>query len=439
MKRLIGMLLVATLLFSTLMMSACSSDDAADGGVTVITIPHYKVGENVGAVLFLPQVERFNELYAGQYEVVVEEVPQDMYSERMKQLALQDMLPPLVEGVLDEVWLFEDLIPNNKITDLGPYLAETPELREVLLDIHLEYNTRDGKLLTINTPIIRPTVLYYNETLYQPVKPIADMDWDELVADLGDEKIAFMTTENAWTTMIPLTSMVAVEPGGVDLLYDHLPADNKLDDFNNPIMISAFDTLQRVMQAASSSNTIGATYADAANAFMSNNAAIIGNGSWMVGDFAEDSADKWSNDFNGSMVRAAALPGNVGLDGDVLGFGWWIPTSASPEEAEAAWAFISFMNTPAELEESMLLLGGSSPNITPSAEFLARRDENKLLSEYMDAVDADSIIVPYLWNSTAASIADPEFGKLLPKLVDGSLTAEEFAAELTRVAAETAN
>ena len=43
----------------------------AFAGETVITIPHFKSGENVGAIFFLPQVERFNEKYAGQYKVVI--------------------------------------------------------------------------------------------------------------------------------------------------------------------------------------------------------------------------------------------------------------------------------------------------------------------------------------------------------------------------------
>ncbi len=32
----------------------------------------------------MPLVERYNEMYAGQYRIVVEEVPQDDYAEKIK-------------------------------------------------------------------------------------------------------------------------------------------------------------------------------------------------------------------------------------------------------------------------------------------------------------------------------------------------------------------
>ena len=44
---------------------------------------------------------------------------------------------------------------------------------------------------------------------------------------------------------------------------------------------NAVTKLQKMMQTNASANTVGAAYADAANAFMSKNASIICNGSWM--------------------------------------------------------------------------------------------------------------------------------------------------------------
>ena len=48
-----------------------------DGKEIELKIPTYLAGENVGAVFFLPQVERFNKKYEGKYKVVVEEVVED--------------------------------------------------------------------------------------------------------------------------------------------------------------------------------------------------------------------------------------------------------------------------------------------------------------------------------------------------------------------------
>jgi raffinose/stachyose/melibiose transport system substrate-binding protein len=309
-------------------------------------------------------------------------------------------------------------------------------MRARLMAPNLAHNTFDGKLFSVTYPVVRPATLYFNSTLFAPSKPVGEMSWDELLEELGDNTLAFMTAENAWTTMIALTSMVASQPGGPELLYYHLPDDNKLIDFTNPIMVNAFGQLQRVIQSNGHRNTVGAAFADAANAFFSNNAAMIFNGPWMIGDFQDDAADRWSNGFTGEMVHSHALPGNVGLD-NALGYGWWIPANTPPEVAEGAWAFIRFMMSQDELERYMLAEGGTAPNIQPSDDFLAVQAENRLLSMYMSHINSETIIVPYLWNSVPGSIADLEFGRLLPLLIDGTMTAEEFARELTTLAQET--
>jgi len=185
-------------------------------------------------------------------------------------------------------------------------------------------------------------------------------------------------------------------------------------------------------------NTVGAAYADAANSFFNLGSAIICNGSWMVGSFGEEGAENWGEGFNPSTIHGAVLPGNVAI-ANPIGYGWWIPSTVSDDEAELALAFLELMLQPEELEFSMLTLGGHIPGFNYTAEFLQKRSENKLLDEYINAVDADAKIVPAFADAILPSIADPEFGKLLPKLIDGSFTPTEFAAELTKKSAETAS
>lgn len=122
------------------------------------------------------------------------------------------------------------------------------------------------------------------------------MSWDDVAADLGDAKIGFMTGENAWTTMLVYSSLIAAEPGGADLLLNGVT--EKIMDFNQKPIIDATAKLQKLMQENSTASAVGAAYADAANQFFSNKAAIFPNGSWMVSDFAPESSDKWSNGFD---------------------------------------------------------------------------------------------------------------------------------------------
>lgn len=427
---------ILSLVLAVMMLCGMVSTVAFADEVIDITIPHYKTGENVGAKFFLPQVERFNELYSGKYHITVEELTQDMYADKMKQLGQQGKLPALIEGGETE-WIKNVVIPNGMFTDLTDFVNERPELKALLIENNVAYNTtEDGKMFSIALPVTRPMGMYYNGTMLDlGDKTPADMTWDEFTAALGENKIAFGTGENAWTTALIFSGLIALEDGGAELLNNSLI--DKIYDYTQAPILNAVTKLQALMQNYGMNNQIGAVYADCANSFMSKNAAVIANGSWMVGDFTgEDAASKWSNGFDGATVRGAVLPGNVAL-ANTTGFGWWVPSTVSDAEKEVALAFIEFMNTPAELETYMLAEGGVAPNLTVSEEYTASAKEAPLMYEYVNAVNADTVITPCMLDCMPASIANTEFGNLLPGLINGTLTPEQFCQQLSTLAAET--
>lgn len=431
MKRFLKLVSIALAL--TFVMGCMGSFALADD-VIEVTLPTYKTGENVGAIFFEPLVERFNTLYEGKYHITLEELTQDMYVDKIKQLGQQNALPFLIEGG-DTEWIKQVVIPNDMFVDLSDFVAENPEISELLIDSTVDYNTtEDGKLFSIVVPVVRPMGMYYNGAMIDlGDKTPADMDWDEFLTYLGDNKIAFATGENAWTTQLVLSSLIAVEEGGAELLSSHTV--DKIYDFTVEPFVNAVAKLQTIIQNYGT-NALGAVYADNANSFMSMNAAVIANGSWMVSDFTEESSSNWSNGFDGSTVRGAVLPGNVAL-ANTDGFQWWIPSTASAEEVEVAKAFIAYMLTPAELENYMLAEGGTAPNLELSEEYVAAASENALLFEYVNAVNADTIICPNVGDAMPASISNTEFGNLLPLLIDGTYTPEQFCEQLTLLAAET--
>ena len=115
-----------------------------------------------------------------------------------------------------------------------------------------------------------------------------------------------MTSENAWTSALMLSALVGNEEGGAKLLQDSVK--DKLWDYTEEPFVKGVEKLQTLLQKNASANTLGAAYADAANAFMSNKAAVIPNGSWMVSEFNEESKDKWSNDFKDPPCMPAFIP-----------------------------------------------------------------------------------------------------------------------------------
>lgn len=412
--------------------STASADTSS--GVVEVTIPSYKTGENVGAVFFEPQVERFNEKYAGQYKINLENVPQDGFNDRLKQLAQQNKLPVLVQGG-DPDWIKNVVIPNGIAYDLTDWIDATPAVKDVLIDDSREYcSNEDGRVMVLPLATVRPTGFFYNSAMWSTDADISAMSMDEFVSALGDQKIAFSTAENGWVSALFLTALVAEEDGGEEWLKSGI--ETKITDFNQPCFINAVTKLQNLLQNNAASNSVGAAYADAANAFMSEQAAIIANGPWMSADFESSNSDKWSNGFDGAKVRASLFPGQVGI-ANTASFGeWWISASASEDEIALAKAFLEFVYSPAELEAYLLAEGGDAPKLTYSDGFKAKQGETQVLTDLAADTTTDTVFAPCILDMIPASVANTEFGKLLPSLADGTYTPEQFAQWMSDKAAE---
>lgn len=417
--------------------STASGSTASGGsseGVIEVSIPSYKTGENVGAVFFEPQVERFNEKYEGQYKINLETVPQDGFGDRLKQLAQQNKLPVLVQGG-DLDWILNVVIPNGLAWDMTDWLEESGLLERAVQD-SVDYNKDkgDGKIYTIPKMTVRPTGFYHNTAMWNPEEDLSSLTMDELVTLLGDQKIAFSTAENGWVSALFLTAFIANQEGGVELLQ--AGADEKITDFSDPIFVNAVASLQQLLQNNAASNSIGAAYADAANAFMSGQAAVIANGPWMSSEFNESNSANWSNGFDGANVKASLFPGNVGIENNRAFGEWWISASASEEEIELAKAFLEFISSPEELEAYLLAEGGDAPNIEYSEDFKEKQAETQVLADLAADTTEETVYVPCILDVIPNSVANTEFGKLLPSLANGTYTPEEFCDWMTQKSVE---
>lgn len=180
--------------------------------VVEIKFPTYLAGENVGAKFFLPEVERFNEKYEGKYKITVEEVPQASYADKIKQLAQQNKLPVLVHapgsGGIDTQWFKQVILANDMAYDLSDFAKENPDVAANWVDGSVDFCTVDGKLICKPLSVIKPVGLFYNSSMYTSDKDIKDMSMDEFMESLGDNKIAFQTAENGWTSALLLAALI---------------------------------------------------------------------------------------------------------------------------------------------------------------------------------------------------------------------------------------
>ena len=459
MKKLIALLLAMAMVLS---FAACGADttnnatggnDAAEtkapadsqetaapaaAGETVITIPSYMVGENAGAVYFEPAVERFNEKFDGTYEIVLEEITEADYFSQLSMMAQTGNLPLIVCGAPSTTADFVDtvLVPQGLYYDMTEFLNETGII-DLCLDSSVAYSTLEsGEIIGVPVVHVATVGLFYNADLYTPSKGIGEMTVDEFVAEMSGNKFAFQTVDNAWTSMLWLSALIANEEGGAELLAEY--DGQTLYDYNQPCIVNAVAKLQEMWADYAAGNSLGAAYADAANAFMSNQAAVICNGSWMNGEFAESASANWSNDFNGASVHGDVYPGNVAL-ANTAAYGRWIVTNnyETEEELACALAFVEFLYSQEELETFMLTEGGQCPNLEYSEDYLAALGEDYLLSEQSAAVNAETLIVPNVATIMPASVAEQVFAADLVQLVNGTMTAEEFCNDLTVKALET--
>ncbi|WP_426350405.1 ABC transporter substrate-binding protein [Alloiococcus sp. CFN-8] len=443
-KKTIG-LIAAAIMSISLVACGDGSEKGSSGtkvgsdGVIEVTLPTYMTGENVGAVFFEPHIERFNEKHKDKYRIVLEEVTQTNYAEKIKQMALQDMLPFLVHppasGGIDIQWFEEVAVANDMVYDLSKWLNDTPAVKDLVIDESLDFVTRDGKVVIMPMVTVRPIGMFYNSELYTPEKPVGEMTVDEFVDSLGDNKIPFQSAENAWTSGLFLTALIANEEGGADFLKEN--SGKTLYDFTDPVIVSAVEKLKEVFDEKATSNSIGGGYADMANSFMSSSAAVMFNGPWMSGDFNEGSSDKWSNGFDGKNVKSDIYPGNIAIANTAFYGDLWIPSTVSEEELEVALAYLEFRYSPEEIEAYILAEGGIAPKLEYSASFNEKLQETQVLADLAEASQGEDVTyVQNLLEMMPSSVSDSEFAKLLPKLYDGTLSAEEFCSQLSDKAAE---
>lgn len=404
--------------------------------LTSIVMPTYRSGEDVGAVFFLPQVDRFNELYAGKYEIVIEESPSTTHGDRIKQLALQNELPPIFQ-IADSAWVEDYLIANDRLQDLSEFISARPEMEQLLIQDSVDFLTKeDGGIYAMPLTVLRTTGLYYNSQLFSPEKPLTQMSWDEFFTGMeaDDNVVAFQTAEGGWTINLILTGIIGSIEGGPEMLQQGVQVE-KLNDFNNPVMIEAFTILQEAFERVGPEHAIGLTYPDAANTFYANQSAVLPDGTWIIDMMSSENSEEWAGGFDGADVVGDYYPGNVAIANPSV-YDWMVPAGLSENELELAYAFLEFINTPEEIEAFILAEGGTSPNLDYSDEFLAALAENKLLNDFATKTDSNTTFVPYFHDAITESLFLGEFTNSMTNLFNGSWTPEEFCENLTIAAQE---
>lgn len=411
---------VTSVMLMLAMAAGLGTGAAAEGEVVEISFPTFMCGTASQTEWVKNRVEAFNEQYAGQYQVVVEEIPGDQnYIDKMKVLySADDLLDVIVTGGYNLIDSMKD-----KLVDLTPYVEEDAEWYDFMSEVGKNVNSRDGRLYAV--PYIRQTIGYfYNTELFaQAGIESAPTTWDEFFEDCeklkeaGITPVSMDTSDSGWCTSLFMGAMAADSDEGEAFMNTNQPESYVNDD-----LIRAAGQIQNMFQNYTTADALGGDYAAAANNFFNEKTAIIANGPWMVSKFydtsvvAEDFADK---------IEVAAFPGNVMYNSGQVG---WSIASKTPEKIEASLAFVKFM-TSEESQRLDLEMCSVTPDCAIEAADVYPQVEKTV--SLADAADRSINDYQSLWHATVVDEVSVQY----PLLADGSITPEEFVQALDDAAA----
>ncbi len=427
MKMKLGILCLL-LITGTLLFAAGAKEE--DPGAEAVTIDYatYRVGMHVSAPAEGQVLKEFIDSHTDSITLNIEELPSDdAYTNKMKTLAASKSLPHVIDS---KNGLRELAVRNGQAVDLLPLLNADPEWKEVIGQGAIDFNTgSDGKLYSLATG--KWTVGYfYNKEMFDAVGINPAEDWCEFVDNCaalkagGYTPLAMMTGENSWTTNLFLAAMVGSNgEAGNAFMNRHYP-----DNYETPEMIEALTMMKTLLKEYSTADSLGANYANAANNFCQEQAAMIANGPWMIPDFTNE--EKTKPGFADS-VGIAMYPNNSVVS--LYDVGYSLCTGGeSPEVQEAAIEFLKHM-TSVRAQEIYLTEANmlpASPMLVISAEF---KKNNPLFSELIEK-SGTTVMQYQTFDQTAyASVVDA-FGVYYPEMVFDSITPEEMAKKLTEAA-----
>lgn len=401
-----------------------------DGAPVEINYATFMVGSHLSAKAEAKVIEEFNEQYAGRIQVNIEELPSDSaYVDKMKTLAASKDLPDVVMG---KEGIRELAVKNGQAVDLMPLLEEDADWKAEVGDAAIEYN-KDGDALYSIANAKQTIGYFYNKEMFEAagIEPAATwdefMDNNEKLVAAGYTPLALMTGENCWTTNLWLAAMIGTDGDEGNAFMNTFHPDS----YENDSVIKGLEMIQTCLQKYTTSDAIGALFANAANNFLQEKTAMIANGTWMTPDFsdpekaAEGLADK---------VGIAAYPEGGLIEQYEVGY---VLCTNGEDEAvqEAALEFMKF-KTGKRAQEIFLEDNGALPltdMVEMSDEFKAA---NPLVAELVEASNTNACDFNNIDNTAVASTLEA-FSSYYPELASGAMTAADFAAKLTEASAKT--
>ena len=89
-----------------------------------------------------------------------------------------------------------------------------------------------------------------------------------------------------------------------------------------------------------------------------------------------------------------------------------------------------------KIEAYLLAEGGDAPKLTYTEDFKTKQAETQVLADLAADTNENTVYAPCILDVIPSSVANSDFGRLLPSLADGTYTPEQFCQEMTDRAVE---
>ncbi|GKU23668.1 ABC transporter substrate-binding protein [Clostridium folliculivorans] len=410
--------------------SSTNTSSTASKEPVTITFPNFFTGTNVGAPAFQKKLAAFNAKYGSEIKVEIEDIPSDdAYVNKIKLLMTSGQTPDIING---KQGLYDLAVKSGIAVDLTPYIDADKDWKASMTDEALAARTVNGKLYSIPDSV-DVVGYFYNKDMFEKAGITPAKTWDEWFSNCdklkskGFTPLAMMTGENSWTTNLILASLIGTSGDAGNKFMNTMHPKN----YNTPEVIDSLKQIQKMLQNYTTSDAIGAKYADAANSFTSEKAAIIANGPWMISDFSNK--EKSTAGFD-KKVGCAAYP----KSGLITSFreGYLI-CSKDKAHQDAAAKFIKFLtdNTSQQTDLEMLSQLPISKNVKISDDF---KNANPVLSDLVNANFDSKVRYQSLDTINYANVTSA-FSNLYSQLAANKITPEEMAKSLSDIAAKNAD
>ena len=439
MKRWLSCALALVMLLGLVGCGGTSDEDTSGdtsgestGEEIVINYPTFQIGTNTAAPVVEELVNRFNEEYAGQYRIEIEEVPGDAnYAERIQVQISFGSLPPVVYGAGYN--LLDLALEADLVVDLTDAVNADPEWAAMYdNDAWQAANCRDGKIYASSSEG-QLIGYFYNKELFEQVGISPATTWEEFFDNCdkllaaGITPLAMDTADGAWVAMLLMGAVVATSGDeGLEFMNTKYPTD-----YNIQPVVDAVAQMQEWYQNYTTLDAVGGAYENAANNFFSGNVAMICNGPWMIGDFSDTTMAPEGFDEN---VGVATYPGGFVYDAPIEGM--FVTKQDDPALEEAAIAMVKFF-TSAEAQTLALEMQGMVPAAS-TVEITDTATTNfPLLGDFLNQASECTLRSNTFTGNMVPGLQDL-FSAELPNLANGTYTAEEFCQILTDFATENA-